>query len=251
MASEWFYMKDGQQCGPIGSEELKGLAASGQLQPTDMVWKEGMAEWVAASKLKGVFPEEAKPATPPPPPPPATARPPQPPPAPSSAVGLLPKGSRPRILLIIASSVLFICFFLPLFYVSVGEGRHAESSMTFGFGLWYGIVAFILGIVALAAAILDLVLSRNQIIKQITKWAHLGCYGVAFPCSLLGVILSTCGIGMSVYVKALKERMPLSDVPEGVSSSSIPIMAPLLVIAAALGLILALKIVRAKKVTLD
>lgn len=51
----WHYQKDGQQHGPVPSQQLKELAASGHLLPTDLIWKEGMSDWVPASKLKGLF----------------------------------------------------------------------------------------------------------------------------------------------------------------------------------------------------
>ena len=55
MSSEWYYMQNGSACGPIGAEGLKQLAVSGNLQPSDQVWKEGMAEWAPASRIKGLF----------------------------------------------------------------------------------------------------------------------------------------------------------------------------------------------------
>lgn len=68
MASQWYYSKGGQREGPVPSEQLKELAASGQLAPTDLVWKEGMAQWVEASKIKGLYPAptEPNPQSPPP-----------------------------------------------------------------------------------------------------------------------------------------------------------------------------------------
>lgn len=66
MASEWYFSHGGQQLGPISDTELKELAASGKLFPNDLVWKEGMAEWMNASKVKGLFPT-AKGTTSPPP----------------------------------------------------------------------------------------------------------------------------------------------------------------------------------------
>ncbi|QDT59424.1 hypothetical protein SV7mr_19310 [Stieleria bergensis] len=57
MASEWYYGRNGQQQGPVTSNQLKQLAQSGQLLPTDFVWKEGMSEWAKASKVKGLFPD--------------------------------------------------------------------------------------------------------------------------------------------------------------------------------------------------
>ena len=59
MTQQWFYSKHGQQQGPVSSEQLKQLAASGQLQPTDLVWKDGMGQWVEARKVKGLFPAQA------------------------------------------------------------------------------------------------------------------------------------------------------------------------------------------------
>ena len=56
MSQQWYYTKDGLQQGPIGTAALKDVAASGQIQPTDLVWKEGMANWTAAGNLKGLFP---------------------------------------------------------------------------------------------------------------------------------------------------------------------------------------------------
>jgi tetratricopeptide (TPR) repeat protein len=43
--------------GPVSSSELKGMAASGQLRPDDLVWADGMPDWMPASKLKGLFSE--------------------------------------------------------------------------------------------------------------------------------------------------------------------------------------------------
>ena len=55
MANEWHYSKDGQQHGPVSASDLKNLAKSGDLMPTDLIWKEGMAEWKPASNVKGLF----------------------------------------------------------------------------------------------------------------------------------------------------------------------------------------------------
>jgi hypothetical protein len=58
MADEWFYTQQGKQQGPVGAARLKELAAGGSLLPTDLVWKEGMANWVAARSTRGLFPSE-------------------------------------------------------------------------------------------------------------------------------------------------------------------------------------------------
>ena len=57
MATEWFYTVNGQQS-PLSANDaqIKQMATSGQLQSTDMVWKEGMPNWVPANTIKGLFP---------------------------------------------------------------------------------------------------------------------------------------------------------------------------------------------------
>ena len=64
-------MKDGVQTGPVTTDELKGLIASGAIKADALVWREGLATWVAAntqSDLAGVTPPAAPPAAPPAPP---------------------------------------------------------------------------------------------------------------------------------------------------------------------------------------
>ena len=55
MSQEWYYSVDGGQKGPISPGELKKLAEAGDISQTDLVWKEGMAEWVPAKTIKGLF----------------------------------------------------------------------------------------------------------------------------------------------------------------------------------------------------
>src|SRR5205823_1230123 len=57
MPQRWYYRLDGQQRGPISAAELKQLAAAGKLKPTYEVKKEGMADWLPASQVKGLFPD--------------------------------------------------------------------------------------------------------------------------------------------------------------------------------------------------
>lgn len=54
---QWYYAQAGQKYGPVSSAKLKDLAASGQLGSSDLVWKDGMAKWAPANKVKGLFPE--------------------------------------------------------------------------------------------------------------------------------------------------------------------------------------------------
>src|ERR1700730_18600490 len=51
----YYYSREGQRFGPVPGEQLKQLAAAGQLQPDDLIWKEGMANWIQAARVKGLF----------------------------------------------------------------------------------------------------------------------------------------------------------------------------------------------------
>lgn len=55
--SEWFYSSKGAQAGPVGQAELAKLAAAGTLKPTDLVWRDGIGDWIPAAKVRGLFPE--------------------------------------------------------------------------------------------------------------------------------------------------------------------------------------------------
>jgi GYF domain 2 len=71
VAAEWHVSIDGSQIGPVPVEKIRSLAVSGQLKPTDHIWKEGMPDWVPASSIKGLFPQQSptaiRPVAPPPP----------------------------------------------------------------------------------------------------------------------------------------------------------------------------------------
>ncbi len=51
----WYYARGGERHGPFTTAQLKQLAQTGELQPTDSVWKEGMPTWRPASDVKGLF----------------------------------------------------------------------------------------------------------------------------------------------------------------------------------------------------
>jgi hypothetical protein len=59
MQAEWFYTTNQKQMGPISWQELRDLVTIGKLKSHDLVWCEGMAEWVRASDQEGLFPEAA------------------------------------------------------------------------------------------------------------------------------------------------------------------------------------------------
>lgn len=55
---EWFYFKEDQKLGPVAAVQLRQLASSGQLLPTDKVLKQGWAEARLASTFSGLFKQE-------------------------------------------------------------------------------------------------------------------------------------------------------------------------------------------------
>jgi hypothetical protein len=60
---EWFVTHDGKQFGPVSMDDLKFEAERGELNPRlDMVWKNGMEDWIPAGEVEGLFKrnEEAK-----------------------------------------------------------------------------------------------------------------------------------------------------------------------------------------------
>ncbi len=54
--NQYYVAVNGQQSGPFGEQQLAQMAQSGQLTKDSLVWKNGMAEWLAA----GQVPEVAK-----------------------------------------------------------------------------------------------------------------------------------------------------------------------------------------------
>ena len=48
---EWYYAKNGKQEGPVSAESLQGMIVSGAVAPTDLIWREGMAEWIPAGQV--------------------------------------------------------------------------------------------------------------------------------------------------------------------------------------------------------
>jgi hypothetical protein len=56
MSERWFVAQDSKsKQGPFTLGELRELARSGKLRPSDLVWKEGTSQWVAASSVQGLF----------------------------------------------------------------------------------------------------------------------------------------------------------------------------------------------------
>jgi hypothetical protein len=60
----WYYLRQGERLGPVGTEALRQVIASGQLTSNELVWSEGMSQWAPAHSVGDLW------AGGPPPPPP-------------------------------------------------------------------------------------------------------------------------------------------------------------------------------------
>jgi hypothetical protein len=57
----WYFIRNGNRQGPVATRELRRLARSGAVTQQDLVWKDGMANWAPAAKVRGLFAEPAEP----------------------------------------------------------------------------------------------------------------------------------------------------------------------------------------------
>ena len=53
--SEWYYSKMGLQQGPVPEDELLTKIRRGEIDGTNLVWKEGMAEWMPLSQMPALM----------------------------------------------------------------------------------------------------------------------------------------------------------------------------------------------------
>jgi len=57
----WYYAKNGAQQGPVALEDMKSRIAMGEIAPTDLAWREGMADWMPVSSIAELKVEAAPP----------------------------------------------------------------------------------------------------------------------------------------------------------------------------------------------
>jgi hypothetical protein len=57
--TQWYVSVEGQQHGPYSGEQLVEFTGTGNITRESMVWTEGMAEWLPAAQIEGLFPPEA------------------------------------------------------------------------------------------------------------------------------------------------------------------------------------------------
>ena len=68
MSQEWYVYQDEQQHGPHTWEQLWELARSGAVRPWDLVWAEGMGDWITVDQIALLRAIPASASVPPPPP---------------------------------------------------------------------------------------------------------------------------------------------------------------------------------------
>ena len=59
--SDWYFLRDGGQFGPLSWQDLWRHGQKGELRPADLVWTEGMPEWRQAASIPGLFPAAPQP----------------------------------------------------------------------------------------------------------------------------------------------------------------------------------------------
>jgi hypothetical protein len=55
MAAEWYFAKEDKKLGPVSNKGLRELALSGRITPETLLWREGLAEWIPASRVENLF----------------------------------------------------------------------------------------------------------------------------------------------------------------------------------------------------
>jgi len=73
MSGSWYVSSEGQQLGPYTGEQLVQFAQEGRIATDTLVWAEGMADWLPAAQIPGLFPAAAPVAAAAPAPTPAPA----------------------------------------------------------------------------------------------------------------------------------------------------------------------------------
>jgi hypothetical protein len=48
---QWYYSKSGSQHGPISQEVMRSKISSGEIYQSDLVWREGMVDWLTVARV--------------------------------------------------------------------------------------------------------------------------------------------------------------------------------------------------------
>ena len=52
MTADWYFVRSGHTQGPFTLEAMKAYVAAGEISPDDLVWRQGMAEWLPLSQCR-------------------------------------------------------------------------------------------------------------------------------------------------------------------------------------------------------
>ncbi len=63
---DWFIARGANPVGPMNFDQLRAHALNGKLTPSDRIWKQGTAAWVAAGSIEGLFTRAQVQSAPPP-----------------------------------------------------------------------------------------------------------------------------------------------------------------------------------------
>jgi len=58
---QWYYSKHGTQLGPVDIQVLRHKVATGEVSPSDLVWRDGMPDWLPSSQVPDLRPTAAAP----------------------------------------------------------------------------------------------------------------------------------------------------------------------------------------------
>lgn len=50
----WYYARDNQEHGPVNTAQLKALLKKGEVEPSSLIWKEGMQNWQPAEEVPAI-----------------------------------------------------------------------------------------------------------------------------------------------------------------------------------------------------
>jgi hypothetical protein len=191
MADQWYYSQQGQRVGPVSEEQISHLVSSGQIQPTDLIWKQGMAQWSQASQI---FPPPPSDPNAPPPIPEA----PQPTQLPKALTGVLDTKNRLLLGYRIALAMAAISAFLPWAQASgsasfMGNVNSASASVG-GMSTTWGMLTLLVAL----GGIFFTFLKPATILKEKTTIGMAAVGGVIALLAIIGMATSASHFGSGV-----------------------------------------------------
>jgi hypothetical protein len=51
----WYFADGDEERGPVTEAQIRTLIGTGNLKPDDLVWREGMDDWLPAAEVPGLF----------------------------------------------------------------------------------------------------------------------------------------------------------------------------------------------------